>query len=394
MKQGRFVIALILVVLLVASSGEGARLKDIAFFKGVRSNQLVGYGLVVGLNGTGDSTNVDFTIRSISNMLMRMGISIPQERLLLTRPKNVAAVMVTAMLPPFSAIGNRIDVLVSSMGDATNLAGGTLLMTPIMGPDRQVYAVAQGALVTGGFAVSGASGSSVQKNHPTAGLISKGALIEKEVPIILEGKKELALTLFQPDFTTAEKVKEVINRTMGGGYSKCVDSATIKIAVPDSYQERVPEWMASLERLEVTPDFVAKVILNEKTGTVVLGEKVRISTVAVAHGNLSIQIKERYNVSQPLPFSPAPGGGASSTVIPPREGTGPIVTPGGATVVTPESSISVKEEGKPMIILPTGADLGEVVKALNGIGATPRDLIAILQSIRAAGALQADLEIY
>jgi flagellar P-ring protein precursor FlgI len=383
-----------LAVLLAASSVEGARLKDIAFFKGVRSNQLVGYGLVVGLNGTGDSTNVDFTIRSISNMLERMGISIPRERLLLTRPKNVAAVMVTATLPAFSSIGNRIDVLVSSIGDATNLGGGTLLMTPILGPDRQVYAVAQGALVTGGFAVSGASGSSVQKNHPTAGLISKGALIEKEVPVILEGKKELALTLFQPDFTTAEKVKEVINRTMGGSYSKCVDSATIKIAVPDSYQERVPEWMASLERLEVTPDFVAKVILNEKTGTVVLGEKVRISTVAVAHGNLSIQIKERYNVSQPLPFSPAPREGASSTVIPPREGTGPIVTPGGATVVTPESSIAVKEEGKPMIILPTGADLGEVVKALNGIGATPRDLIAILQSIRAAGALQADLEIY
>ena len=394
MRQRKFFIAVIFAVLLVASSVEGARLKDIAFFKGVRSNQLVGYGLVVGLNGTGDSTNVDFTIRSISNMLERMGISIPRERLLLTRPKNVAAVMVTATLPAFSAIGNRIDVLVSSIGDATNLAGGTLLMTPILGPDRQVYAVAQGALVTGGFAVSGASGSSVQKNHPTAGLISKGALIEKEVPVILEGKKELALTLFQPDFTTAEKVKEVINRTMGGVYSKCVDSATIKIAVPDSYQERVPEWMATLERLEVTPDFVAKVILNEKTGTVVLGEKVRISTVAVAHGNLSIQIKERYNVSQPLPFSPAPREGASSTVIPPREGTGPIVTPGGATVVIPESSIAVKEEGKPMIILPTGADLGEVVKALNGIGATPRDLIAILQSIRAAGALQADLEIY
>jgi flagellar P-ring protein precursor FlgI len=173
-----------------------------------------------------------------------------------------------------------------------------------------------------------------------------------------------------------------------------VDSGTIRIAVPDSHQDRVPEWMASLERLEVTPDSVAKVILNEKTGTVVLGEKVRISTVAVAHGNLSIQIKERYNVSQPLPFSPEPRVGASSIVIPPREGTGPMVTPGGATVVTPESSITVKEEGKPMIILPSGADLGEVVKALNNIGATPRDLIAILQAIKAAGALQADLEVY
>jgi flagellar P-ring protein precursor FlgI len=393
-KQGRFVIGVILAVLLAASSVEAARLKDIAFFKGVRSNQLVGYGLVVGLNGTGDSTNVEFTIRSIANMLERMGINVPRERILMNRPKNVAAVMVTATLPPFSTIGNRIDVSVSSIGDSTNLAGGMLLMAPLVGADRQVYAVAQGAVATGGFAVSGASGSSVQKNHPTAGLISGGALIEREVPVTLDGKKELSLTLFHPDFTTAEKVKEVINRTMGGVYSRCVDSGTIRIAVPDSHQDRVPEWMASLERLEVTPDSVAKVILNEKTGTVVLGEKVRISTVAVAHGNLSIQIKERYNVSQPLPFSPEPRVGASSIVIPPREGTGPMVTPGGATVVTPESSITVKEEGKPMIILPSGADLGEVVKALNNIGATPRDLIAILQAIKAAGALQADLEVY
>ncbi len=394
MKPGRIFIAGILTVLLLASSTEGARLKDIAFFKGVRSNQLVGYGLVVGLNGSGDTVNVDFTIRSIVNMLQRMGITIPPERLLLTRPKNVAAVMVTATLPPFSTVGNRIDAVVSSLGDSTNLSGGTLLMAPLMGPDRQVYAIAQGAVVTGGFAVSGASGSSVQKNHPTAGIVSRGALIEKEVPVTLEGKKELALTLFQPDFTTAEKVKEVINRTMGGGYSRCVDSATIRIAVPDSYQERVPEWMAALERLEVTPDSVARVILNEKTGTVVLGEKVRISTVAVAHGNLSIQIKEKYNVSQPLPLAPQSGVGTAPTVIPPREGTGPVVTPGGATVVTPETSITVKEEGKPMIILSSGADLGEVVKALNGIGATPRDLIAILQAVKAAGALQADLEVY
>ena len=393
-KRGGFFLAGILAVLLGALQAEGARLKDIAFFQGVRSNQLVGYGLVVGLNGTGDSTNVDFTIRSIANMLERMGINIPRERLLLTRPKNVAAVMVTATLPPFSTLGNRIDVTVSSIGDATNLAGGTLLMAPLMGPDRQVYAVAQGPVATGGFAVSGASGSSVQKNHPTAGIISRGALIEKEVPVTLEGKKELALTLFHPDFTTAEKVKEVINRTMGGAYSRCVDSATIRIAVPEAYRDRVPDWMASLERLEVTPDSVAKVILNEKTGTVVMGEQVRISTVAVAHGNLSIQIKERFNVSQPLPLAPEGRGGAASTVIPPREGAGPIVTPGGATVVTPETSIAVKEEGRPMIILPGGADLGEVVKALNGIGATPRDLIAILQAIKAAGALQADLEVY
>jgi flagellar P-ring protein precursor FlgI len=393
-KKAKLFVLVILAALFLAPAVEGARLKDIAFFKGVRGNQLVGYGLVVGLNGTGDSSNVEFTVRSIANMLERMGINVPRERILLTRLKNVAAVMVTATLHPFAGLGNRIDVHVSSLGDATNLGGGTLLLTPLVGPDQQVYALAQGPIVTGGFAVSGASGSAVQKNHPTVGLITKGAFIEREVPLALDGKKELAITLFNPDFTTAEKVKEIINRSMGGSYSRCVDSGTVKISVPESYQDRVPEMMASLERLEVTPDSVAKVILNEKTGTVVMGEKVRISMVAVAHGGLSIQIKERYNVSQPLPFAPEAQAGTPSITLPPREGTGPIVSPGGATVVTPESSVAVKEEGKPMIIIPSGADLGEVVKGLNAIGATPRDLIAILQAIKAAGALQADLEIY
>ncbi len=393
-KKAKLFVLVILAALFLAPAVEGARLKDIAFFKGVRGNQLVGYGLVVGLNGTGDSSNVEFTVRSIANMLERMGINVPRERILLTRLKNVAAVMVTATLHPFAGLGNRTDVHVSSIGDATNLGGGTLLLTPLMGPDQQVYALAQGPIVTGGFAVTGASGSSVQKNHPTVGLISKGALIEREVPLALDGKKELAITLFTPDFTTAEKVMEIINRSMGGSYSRCVDSGTVRISVPESYQDRVPEMMASLERLEVTPDSVAKVILNEKTGTVVMGEKVRISMVAVAHGGLSIQIKERYNVSQPLPFAPESQGRTPSIIVPPREGTGPIVSPGGATVVTPESSVAIKEEGKPMIVIPSGADLGEVVKGLNAIGATPRDLIAILQAIKAAGALQADLEIY
>ena len=395
-KSGKYIVWLIFLasILSLPSGAWGARLKDIAFFQGVRSNQLIGYGLVVGLNGTGDSIRAEFTIQSIVNMLERMGITTARDRILQIRLKNVAGVIVTASLPPFSKVGNRIDVHISSLGDATNLGGGTLLMTPLMGADRQVYVVAQGALVTGGFAVSGASGSSVQKNHPTVGQISKGGVIEKEIPLSLDGKKELALTLFQADFTTAEKVKDVINNSMGGLYSKCLDSGTIQIAVPDSFRNRVTEWIASIERLEVVPDSVAKVILNEKTGTVVLGEKVRISTVAVAHGNLSIQIKEKYNVSQPLPFAPGSPAGTPTTEIPPREGTGPIVTPGGATVVTPESSISVKEEGKSLMIIPSGADLGEVVKALNAIGATPRDLISILQSIRTAGALQADLEVY
>ncbi|MGD0623549.1 MAG: flagellar basal body P-ring protein FlgI [Thermodesulfobacteriota bacterium] len=394
-KDKKFICGFILFVLFLftLSPAWGSRLKDIATFKGIRSNELFGYGLVVGLAGTGDGRTTQFTVLTIVNMLERMGITIPSERITQISLKNVAAVMVTTTLPPFSRAGNRIDVHVSSMGDATSLGGGTLLLTPLKGPDQQVYALAQGPVVTGGFAVSGASGSGVQKNHPTVGIISRGALIEKEIPFSLEGKKELDLSLFNPDFTTAEKVKETINRFMGGPYSKCMDSGTIKIGIPGPNQNNVAEWIASIERLEVVPDSVAKVVLNEKTGTVVLGENVRISTIAVAHGNLSIQIKEKLNVSQPLPFAPGPPAGTPPITVPPREGVGTIVAPGGATVVTPETSVTVKEEGGPMIIVSSGANLGEVVRALNAIGATPRDLISILQSIKAVGALQADLEI-
>lgn len=394
-NKRKYWLAFILFLLVgsMVSHAWGARLKDIATFKGIRSNPLVGYGLVVGLNGTGDMRTTEFTIQTIVNMLERMGITIASSNVTQMRVKNVAGVIVTASLPPFPRPGNKIDVHVSSMGDATSLGGGTLLLTPLKGPDQQVYALAQGPIVTGGFAISGASGSGVQKNHPTVGIISKGALIEKEIPFSLEGKKELDLNLFNPDFTTAEKVKETINRFMGGPYSKCVDSGTIKIDIPGPNQNNVAEWIASLEKLEVVPDSVAKVVLNEKTGTVVLGENVRISTVAVAHGNLSIQIKEKLNVSQPLPFAPAAPAGTAPITIAPREGTGAIVSPGGATVVTPESSVTVKEEGGPILVVPSGANLGDVVRALNAIGATPRDLISILQNIKAAGALQADLEI-
>jgi flagellar P-ring protein precursor FlgI len=380
-------------ILWLASSAQAARLKDIATFKGMRSNQLIGYGLVVGLDGTGDGSNTDFTIRSIVNMLERMGIHIDRDKISQIKLKNVAAVMVTATLPPFSKVGSRIDLIVSSVGDAKSLLGGTLLLTPLRGVDQQVYALAQGPVVTGGFAISGASGGGAQKNHPTVGMISKGALVEKEVPILLNGKKEVTLCLFNPDFTTAEKVKEEINRFMGAPFSKSIDSGTITIAIPDANQSHVAEWIASLEKLEVVPDMVAKIILNEKTGTVVMGEHVRISTVAVAHGNLSIQIKERLAVSQPQSFAPPPPEGATTTTIPPQEGTGAVIAPGGATVVAPESNVSVKEAGQSLMIVPSGVSLGEVIRALNAIGASPRDLISILQSIKAAGALQADLEI-
>jgi len=391
-RLGKYLVV-ILWICFFASSAEGARLKDISVFKGIRSNQLLGYGLVVGLNGTGDGTNTEFTVRSIVNMLERMGIHIDRDRIGQVKLKNVAAVMVTATLPPFSRTGSRIDVVVSSIGESKSLQGGTLLLTPLKGADQHVYALAQGPIVVGGFAVSGASGTGVTKNHPTVGVITKGALIEREVPVQLDGRREATLCLFNPDFSTAEKVKEEINRSMGGSYAKCVDSGTLTIAIPESNQSNVAEWMASLEKLEVTPDTVAKIILNERTGTVVIGEHVRISTVAVAHGNLSIQIKERSVVSQPLPFAPAAPEGTPPTTGPPGTSPGTLVVPGGATVVTPESSVSVKEEGQALMIVPSGVSLGEVIKALNAIGATPRDLISILQSIKAAGALQADLEI-
>ena len=331
-RKNHFIVFLsIILILSLFSESSGARLKDIAFFQGVRNNQLLGYGLVVGLNGTGDSTNAEFTIRSIVNMLERMGINTPRERVTQIRLKNVAGGHGHRKPPSFLQVGqsDRRSGFVS--GGCHQPGGGNLAHEP---PRRvrtgRSTPWPKGPIVTGGFAVSGASGSSVQKNHPTVGSISKGALIEQEIPLSLEGKKELALTLFQPDFTTAEKVKEVINRTMGGPFSKCLDSGTVQIAIPTSFQDRVPEWMAALERLEVVPDSVAKVILNEKTGTVVLGEKVRISTVAVAHGNLSIQIKEKFNVSQPLPLRPRESHGhAGNRRFPRKRGPDPSSPPEG-----------------------------------------------------------------
>ncbi len=382
----------ILTILLFVSPVEAARLKDISTFKGVRTNHLFGYGLVVGLNGTGDGSSSEFTIRSIVNMLERMGVHIDRDKLNQVKPKNIAAVMVTASLPPFSRAGSRIDVTVSSIGDAKSLQGGTLLLTPLKGVDQQVYALAQGPILVGGFAAGGAAGGGVQKNHPTVGTIAKGAHIEREVPLNLNGKKHLILALFNPDFSTAVKIKEAINQVLNGAYATPLDSATLSIAVPDLYQERVTELIAMLEKVEVVPDTVAKVIINERNGTIVLGENVRISTVAIAHGSLNIQIKENLQVSQPAPFAPPPPRGTGTAVVPPGSGT--VVAPGGSTVVTPESNVTVKEEGQALVMVPGGVSLGEVIRALNAIGASPRDLISILQSIKAAGALQADLEIH
>jgi flagellar P-ring protein precursor FlgI len=342
-----------------------ARLKDLASFKGVRSNQLIGYGLIVGLNGTGDSSSSEFMQRSLGEALARMGISADSKRF---KVKNVAAVMVTAELPPFARQGSKIDVLVSSVGDAKNLQGGTLLMTPLKAANQEIYAVAQGPISIGGFIVA-SNDTSIQQNHPTVGRIANGASVEREVELNLENLAKLDLSLHNPDFTTALRMSNKVNELLNGNYAKAIDSGSVEINVPSRYQDKIVQMIARMESLEVEPDTQAKVILNERTGTIVMGENVRISTVAVAHGNLTIQVTTEVQVSQPNMFAQ------------------------GETKVVPQTSIlaDTGEEGSLGVV--EGLSIGELVKALNDLGVTPRDLIAILQAIKAAGALQADIEI-
>ncbi len=361
------VITAVLVLFGLAPDLPAIRIKDIATFRGVRSNQLVGYGLVVGLNGTGDSDDAIFTLQSMSSMLERMGVTVNPDDI---KVKNVAAVMVTTELPPFARLGNRLDTLVNSIGDAKNLQGGTLLFTPLKGADGQVYAVAQGAISTGGFEAGGASGSKVQKNFPTVGRVVQGALVEREIPFNLNQKDTLTLALNKPDFTTATRVAQAINAGLAGSAARTQDSGTIHVAVPPGYANHIVQLIAAIESLNVSPDTVSRVVINERTGTVIMGENVRISTVAIAHGSLSIQIQENKNVSQPLPFAP-----------------------GGRTTVTPESDILVQEGRKPLYLMESGVSIGDVVRALNALGVSPRDLISILQALKAAGALQAELEV-
>jgi flagellar P-ring protein precursor FlgI len=355
------------VVFCFTTQAFGVRIKDITEIKGVRQNQLVGYGLIVGLNGTGDSDNAIFTIQSMVSMLERMGVTVQAEDI---EVDNVAAVIVTADLPAFARTGSRIDVLVSSIGDAENLQGGTLLFTPLKAADQQVYAVAQGPVSTGGFVVGSASGSGVQKNFPTVGRVVNGALIEKEIPNKFNQKQSLTLTLHSPDFTTSSRVARAINIAFYDQIARTHDAGTIEVKVPEKYMGNVVALVTMIESLGVTPDTVSKIIINERTGTVIMGENVRISTVAIAHGNLSIEIKEDSNVSQPLPFSR-----------------------GGETVVVPESEVQVQEGNNPIFLVNSGVSIAAVVKALNALGVSPRDLISIFQALKAAGALQAELEI-
>ncbi|MFH0810003.1 MAG: flagellar basal body P-ring protein FlgI [Pseudomonadota bacterium] len=363
----RLVVALLLLALLPGMAW-ATRLKDITRVRGVRSNQLVGYGLVVGLKGTGDKQQVTFTMQALANMAERLGgLKVSTGTL---RAQNVATVMITAELPPFATVGNNLDITVSSVGDCQSLQGGTLLLAPLKGIDDQIYALAQGPVVVGGYAVGGAGGGGAQKNHPTVARIVGGATVEREIPVALASSGSLLLALEQPDFTTAERVAQVVNGHLGGAWAQALDAGRIKLAVPPSYRERPALLLAELERLEVCPDTIAKIVLNERTGTVVMGENVRLSTLAVAHGNLSIVVKEQVNVSQAQPLAP-----------------------GGQTVATPETNVQVQEGENKLVLIPAGVSIGEIVRGLNAVGVTPRDLITIFQAMKAAGALQAELEV-
>lgn len=362
----RIALTALMALAFFASPAAAVRIKDIANIKGVRSNQLVGYGLVVGLDGTGDDKKSNFTTQSIASMLEKMGVTVNPKEI---KAENVAAVMVTANLPPFARAGARIDAIVSSIGDAENLQGGTLLMTPLKAADGNVYAVAQGPVNTGGFAAQGA-GASVSKNFPTVGRLIEGATVEREVNFEFNTRTALTLNLQQPDFTTASRVTDAINGLFYDPIAAATDAGTIQLQVPTAYTGNIVELVAMIEKLEVTPDIAARVVINERTGTVVMGEKVRIATIAIAHGNLSIVVKENPQVSQPLPFSE-----------------------GGETVVTPDTDLSVREGENQLVLVNGGTSIGDVVNALNALGVSPRDLIAIFQAIKAAGALQAELEV-
>lgn len=387
LKSGVF---FLLLAVFFLSTAEAARIKDIASIGGIRDNQLIGYGLVVGLAGTGDDVKNGFTRETLSNLLIRQGLS-TRDRVLTS--KNIAAVMVTAQLPPFAKIGSKLDVTVSSLGDAKSLQGGTLLMTPLRGADGEIYAVAQGAVTVGGFSAAGASGSSVSKNHTTAGSIANGALIEKELKYDLAGIQRISVNLFQPDFTTATRLAASINGKVGAVEARAVDSGSVLIDMKKSARGDVASLVSLIENIEVAVDGPAVVVLNERTGTVVMGENVRISTVAVAHGNLSIQIREEKEVSQPLPFAPEASGRNDRGDAGDARRGGVIMAPGGQTVVTPKSEVGVTEEKKGLLVVPRGVTIQDVVRGLNAMGVSPRDLITILQAIKAAGALQADLKI-
>jgi flagellar P-ring protein precursor FlgI len=345
-----------------------SRVKDLIEVQGIRDNMLVGYGLVVGLNGTGDSLkNAPFTQQSIQTMLERLGVNTRGQ---VMQTKNVAAVMVTASLPAFAAPGTRIDVSVSAMGDAKNLQGGTLLVTPLFGADGQIYALGQGPVAIGGFAAQG-DASSITRGVPTAGRIANGAIVEKDTGFQLASLNTLKLSLHNPDLTTATRIAKAVNAYLGGSAARATDPSNIELAVPANYPGGVMALLTDIEQVKVDPDNGAKVVIDENSGVIVMGADVRISTVAIAQGNLTIKVNETPQVSQPAPFSET-----------------------GETVVVPRTNIQIDDsKGNRMTVLKDGVSLQHVVDGLNALGVGPRDIISILQAIKAAGALQADIQV-
>jgi flagellar P-ring protein precursor FlgI len=352
--------------LLLASLAKADRVKDLASVQGVRPNQLMGYGLVVGLDGTGDQTSqAPFTIQSIKNMLVRFGVTIPAN----TNPqlKNVAAVTVNADLPAFAKPGQQIDITVSSIGNAKSLRGGTLIMTPMRGVDGEVYAIAQGNLVVSGFGIQGQDGSRIVVNVPSAGRIPNGATVEKEVASGFTSDPFVMLNLHVPDFTTSARLVEGINKLLGDGTAQSVDSVSVKVAAPADPNQRTA-YLATLEAIEIEPgDAPARVIVNSRTGTVVIGSRVRVQPAAVSHGSLTVTITERAQVSQPNELAQ------------------------GQTVVVPQSGISVAQPEARMFVFDAGVDLNDIVRAVNQVGAAPGDLVAILEALKESGALRAEL---
>lgn len=347
------------------AAAQATRVKDLTVISGARDNQLVGFGLVAGINGDGDKNQI-YTVQSIANMLQRFGITVPTATL---QSKNVAAVTVTADIPAFLKPGARLDVHVASMGDAKTLQGGVLLQTPLLGADGKVYAVAQGALSIGGFGAGagGPGGATVQKNHPTTGQIIGGALVEREVPTSIVRENHVELLLREPDFTSAARLAEAINGKFTNS-AQAVDSTTVRVRVPEDWPGSPVDFVARLEAVEVTPDTPARIILNERTGTIVANSRIKISHCAISHGNLTINIASTLDVSQPAPFSEQ-----------------------GRTVVTPRTETTVTENKASVITLPELPTVEKVAASLNSLGVTPRDMMAIFQAMKQAGALQAEL---
>ena len=340
------------------------RIKDVARIEGARSNQLVGYGLIVGLDGTGDSQQTLFTTQSVANLLKKFGISLSG----VPKVKNVAAVMLTANLPPFVRPGTKIDVQISSIGDARSLQGGTLLVTPLLGADGNVYAVGQGSVAINGFQAEGEA-AKIVRGVPTVGRISNGAIIEREIDFALNRLNQVRLALRNADFTTAKRIAAAINDFIGANTAEPLDSSTVQVNVPKIYTGNVVSLLTEIEQLQIEPDLAAKIVIDERSGVIVMGRDVRVSTVAVAQGNLTVTISEAPQVSQPAPFSR------------------------GQTQVVNRTKVGVQEDGKKFALVREGVSLQQLVDGLNALGIGPRDLIAILQAIKASGAIQAEIEV-